>query len=70
MKDKAVKGIFTNEMTGTLENVIFDRYVISYQQAEYIRNKYTDGTDEEKLIRHLKESDMMIGQQMNLQDFI
>ena len=56
--DKAVKGIYSqNEMTGTLgKRVHLFRYVISYQQAEYIRNKYTDGTDEEKLIRYLKES--------------
>ena len=56
--DKAAKGIYSqNEMTGTLgKRVHLFRYVISYQQAEYIRNKYTDGTDEEKLIRYLKES--------------
>ena len=55
--DKAAKGIYSqNEMTGTLgKRVHLFRYVISYQQAEYIRNKYTDGTDEEKLIRYLKE---------------
>ena len=55
--DKAVKGIYSqNEMTGTLgKRVHLFRYVISYQQAEYIRNKYTNGTDEEKLIRYLKE---------------
>ena len=55
--DKAVKGIYSqNEMTGTLgKRAHLFRYVISYQQAEYIRNKYTNGTDEEKLIRYLKE---------------
>ena len=55
--DKAAKGVYSqNEMTGTLgKRVHLFRYVISYQQAEYIRNKYTDGTDEEKLIRYLKE---------------
>ena len=55
--DKAAKGIYSqNEMTGTLgKRVHLFRYVISYQQAEYIRNKYTAGTDEEKLIRYLKE---------------
>ena len=55
--DKAAKGIYSqNEMTGTLgKRVHLFRYVISYQQAEYIRNKYTNGTDEEKLIRYLKE---------------
>ena len=55
--DKAAKGVYSqNEMIGTLgKRVHLFRYVISYQQAEYIRNKYTDGTDEEKLIRYLKE---------------
>jgi len=55
--DKAAKGAYSqNEMTGTLgKRVHLFRYVISYQQAEYIRNKYTNGTDEEKLIRYLKE---------------
>ena len=55
--DKAAKGVYSqNEMTGTLgKRVHLFRYVISYQQAEYIRNKYTAGTDEEKLIRYLKE---------------
>jgi len=55
--DKAANGIYSqNEMTGKLgKRVHLFRYVISYQQAEYIRNKYTNGTDEEKLIRYLKE---------------
>ena len=56
--DKAANGIYSqNEMTGKLgKRVHLFRYVISYQQAEYIRNKYPYGTDEEKLIRYLKES--------------
>ena len=55
--DKAANGIYSqNEMTGKLgKRVHLFRYVISYQQAECIRNKYTNGTDEEKLIRYLKE---------------
>ncbi|MBF1320337.1 MAG: DUF3114 domain-containing protein [Mogibacterium diversum] len=31
------------------------RYVISYQQAEYISNLYAEGTDEEKLARYIRE---------------
>jgi len=31
------------------------RYVISYQQAEYISNLYAEGSDEEKLARYIRE---------------
>jgi len=31
------------------------KYIISYQQAEYISNLYAEGTDEEKLARYIRE---------------
>ena len=45
-----------NALKGKLgKQVHLFRYVISYQQAEYISNLYAEGTDEEKLARYIRE---------------
>ena len=45
-----------NALKGKLgKQVHLFRYVISYQQAEYISNLYAEGTDEEKLTRYIRE---------------
>ena len=45
-----------NALKGKLgKQIHLFRYVISYQQAEYISSLYAEGTDEEKLARYIKE---------------
>ena len=45
-----------NALKGKLgKQIHLFRYVISYQQAEYISSLYAEGTDEEKLARYIRE---------------